>query len=175
MAMMLPAVGALKVTSGCPLAVQSTDNRHDNGSGSKINVVLLNNGAKIVQSEHNAKQKRIFCLSIVKMPPIFDASQRYTIFIINTTGDKTIPVKTRSYKQLTLPKKRKTINTISTNCSSPANCAYCTCCLLFIVSLLLHGLDGVAAVAQQLQQTLVPGQVTCTDADEAGVFRHHLV
>ncbi len=47
MAMMLPGLGALKVTSGCPLAVHSTDNRHDNGSGSKIKVVLLNNATKI--------------------------------------------------------------------------------------------------------------------------------
>jgi hypothetical protein len=52
MAMMLPAVGVLKVTSGCPPAVQSTDNRHDNGSGSKINVVLLNNATKIVHFYH---------------------------------------------------------------------------------------------------------------------------
>ena len=58
--MMLPAVGALKVTSGCPLAEQSTDKRHDNGSGSKINVVLLNNATKIVQAEHKNKYYLIF-------------------------------------------------------------------------------------------------------------------
>lgn len=48
MAMMLPNVGVLKVTSDWGLAKQSTDNRHDNGSGSKIDVVLLNNATKVV-------------------------------------------------------------------------------------------------------------------------------
>jgi hypothetical protein len=60
MAMMLPVVGVLKVTSGCALAVQSTDNRHDNGSGSKINLVLLNNATKILQAEHKNKFYLIF-------------------------------------------------------------------------------------------------------------------
>ena len=60
MAMMLPSSGVLKVTSDWVLAEQSTDNRHDNGSGSKINLVLLNNAAKILQAEHKNKFYLIF-------------------------------------------------------------------------------------------------------------------
>ena len=60
MAMMLPSSGVLKVTSDWVLAEQSTDNRHDNGSGSKIDVVLLNNATKIVQAERNDKKKPVF-------------------------------------------------------------------------------------------------------------------
>ena len=55
MAMMLPDVGALKVTSGCKLVEHNADKRHDKGSGSKIKLVLLNNAAKIVQAEHKTK------------------------------------------------------------------------------------------------------------------------
>ena len=66
--MMLPVVGVLKETSGWPLAEQSTDNRHDNGSGSKINLVLLNNAAKVVQAEYKNK----FYLIFVEAQPILD-------------------------------------------------------------------------------------------------------
>lgn len=60
MAMILPDVGVLNVMIGCwALASHSSISRHDKGSGSKIQIVLLNNGAKIHQFYylHNNSQK----------------------------------------------------------------------------------------------------------------------
>lgn len=60
MAIILPDVGVLNVMIGCwALASHSSVSRHDKGSGSKIQVVLLNNGTKIHQfyNLHNNSQK----------------------------------------------------------------------------------------------------------------------